>query len=88
MGFGIDCIFACLRCYEGLRPKAHVIVTHARWESLLYLLLVLLTVKIVYIDDSYRSNTIVSTEYYRPQNSISLFSLFNIRIAIMYTFHK
>ena len=70
MGFGIDCVFVRLRSYES--QKAHVIATHVCWLSRLYLLLVLQTAKIVYIDESYRSNTIVSTECFRPQNSISL----------------
>ena len=38
--------------------EAHVIATHSR----LYMLPVLQTVEIVYIDYSHRSNTIVSTE--------------------------
>ena len=54
MGFGIDCVFARLRSYEGLRPITHVIDMHARWESCSYLLLVLRNAKIVYIDDIYR----------------------------------
>ena len=70
MGFGIDLVFERLRSYEGLRPKkTHVIASHACWESCLYLLLVLQTVKIVNIDDRYQSNTIASTEYTRSQNS-------------------
>ena len=65
MGFGIDCVSARLRSYEGLRAKANGIFTHARWESRLYLLHVLQIAKFVYIDDSYRSNAIVSTELFK-----------------------
>ena len=72
MSFGVDCVFARLRSYKGLRPKAHVIATHAGWESRWYLLPEFQSANIVYIDDSYQSNTRVSTEYSRPQNSISL----------------
>ena len=50
MGFVIDCVSARLRPNGGLHPKAHVIATHARWESRLYLLPMLQTAKIVYID--------------------------------------
>ena len=59
MCFEIDCVFACLRSYEGLRLKAHVVAMHGVHTSL-YLLLVLQIAKIVYIDDSNRSNTTVS----------------------------
>ena len=59
MGFGMECFFARQRSYEGPRPKAHGIATHAHWESGLYLLPMLQTAKIVYIDDSSQSNTIV-----------------------------
>ena len=72
MGFGIYCGFACLCSYEGLRPKVYAIAMHVPWESDSYLLPVLQTVKIVYIDDSYRANSILSTEYSRPKNSTSV----------------
>ena len=67
MDSGIDCVYARLRSYEGLCQIAHVIATHACLESRSYLFPVLQTAKIVYIDESYQSNTIVSTENYRPQ---------------------
>ena len=72
MDFGTYCVCACLHSYEGLSPKAYAIATHACWESPSYLLPVLQTAKIVYFNDRYRSNTIVSTEYSRPQNSTLL----------------
>ena len=58
---------------EVLRPKAYVFDSHGHWESCPYLLQVLQTAKIVNIDASYRSNTMVSTEYSRPQNSAVMF---------------
>ena len=74
----MDCVFAYVHSYEGLNPKAHVIATHVHLESRSYLLLVLQTGKIVYIADHYQSNTTVSTEYSRPENSIYFTSIMGI----------
>ena len=58
--------------YQGVHPKAHVIAMHTCLKYCSYLILVLQTAKIVYIDDSYRANTTITTEYSRPKNGISL----------------
>ena len=69
-------LFSHLQYYEGQHQKSTLLLRMRPYSPL-----VLQTAKLVYIDGISRLNTIVRTEYSRPQNSIS-------RIVIMYTFHK
>ena len=71
MGFGIDCVFH-FYAFTKVYAQKHIFWYALRLDSRSFCFQCNKLRKSVNIGDSYRSNTIVSTEYSRPQNSISL----------------
>ena len=71
IGFWNRVFFLFVYALTNVYAQKHMLLLRMHAGVLLVFASLLQSVKIVHIDDSYRCNTIVSTEYSRCQNSIS-----------------